>query len=144
MARLWARTTTYDSVAVGDELPILVKWETEDTIGGLASLVKEQSVDNEGEEATGADTGLVVASQALVSYTTELLEKGFPLPSIMANGSVLSLRVTGAVKPEDTISLSGRVVGKQQEGAINSVNCLILIENQDNVPVAEVKARIAL
>ena len=40
MARLWARTTTFDSVNVGDELPILVKWETADTIARFAALLR--------------------------------------------------------------------------------------------------------
>ena len=37
MPRLWAKTVTYDSVSVGDQLPILAKWETEETIAGFNS-----------------------------------------------------------------------------------------------------------
>ena len=145
MARLWARTTTYESVNAGDELPILVKWETADTIRQFLSLVSQG-----GEvEAGQADLGepgdaTAMASQALAAYVIELLEKGFRIESIMAKDSSLSLRTFAPVQAEDTISLSGMVTGKQSDGEMGSVECLVTIENQDNVLVAEATARIAL
>ena len=144
MARLWARTTTFDTVEVGDELPILVKWETEETIASFAALVTEGRAQDGEEGSAGDQVGAALAGQALVSYVTELLEKGFPIPNIMSQGSILSLRTIEPVKPDDTISLSGRVVGKQQDGESGSVECLVKIENQDNVLVAEATARIVL
>ena len=144
MARLWARTTTYDTVEVGDELPILVKWETGETIGAFAALVSAAPEQVEGQASEVEDDCIVLASQALVAYTTELLEKGCPLSTITAQGSALSLRILEPVKPEDTISLSGRVAGKQREGDSGSVDCVIRIENQDNALVAEATARIVL
>ena len=144
MARLWARTTTFDTVEVGDELPILVKWETSETIDTFASLVSVRPEQDEEEAAGEQECDPSLASQALVSYTTELLEKGFPLPSITARGSALSLRALGQVNPEDTISLSGSVVDKQREGESGWVDCLVRIENQENVVVAEATARIVL
>ena len=144
MARLWARTTTFDTVEVGDELPILVKWETEETIASFAALLTELRAQDSEEGSAGGDANAALPGQALVSYVTELLEKGFPIPNIMAPGSILSLRTIESVKPEDTISLSGRVVGKQPEGESGSVDCLVKIENQDNVLVAEATARIVL
>ena len=85
-----------------------------------------------------------MASQALVAYVFELLEKGFPVSAIMAGGSSLSLKSWGEVKAEDTISLSGVVTGKHSEGEVNRIDCLVTIENQDNVVVAEAEALIAL
>ena len=93
MARLWARTTSFESVNVGDELPILVKWETEETIATFASLASGEAAERvPAKDEEGDTAGRAVASQALVSYVTELLEKGFPLPSIAARGSSLSLQ----------------------------------------------------
>ena len=144
MARLWARTTTFDSVSAGDELPILVKWETADTIHQFRSLVCGDSE----EEPAGPDSSepgaREMSSQALIAYVFELLEKGFPVSAIMAAGSSLSFKAPGQVKAEDTISLSGVVTGKRSEGEVNLIDCLITIENQDNVVVAEATARIAL
>ena len=115
MARLWARTTTFASVNVGDELPILVKWETAETIARFAALLgpeserPDESADSEPAAAPPAP------APALLSYVTELLEKGFPLPSITAQGSSLTLQVFAPVQAEDTISLAGRVVAKGQQ-----------------------------
>ena len=137
MARLWARTTTFDTVNPGDELPILVKWETSDTIRQFRSLVCEDGKDEPTQADTGDSGELAMASQALVAYVIELLEKGFPVAAIVAEGSALSLKTFGPVNAEDTISLSGTVTGKRSEGQVNTVECLVTIENQDNVVVAE-------
>ena len=142
MARLWARNTTFDSVNVGDELPILVKWETVETI----SKFRELAMPGQPAEYTGASDSdnIPAACQALLSYATELLEKGFPLASITANRSRLSLVMLTEVLPEDTISLSGHVVGKDTQGDFNQVQCMVRIENQNNELVAEVNATISL
>ena len=81
MARLWAKTVTFESVSVGDTLPILVKWETRDTISGfVALLATEDSADavatSTGDEAElEALSGRSAPAQALLAYVTELLEK---------------------------------------------------------------------
>ena len=142
MARLWAKNTTFDTVNVGDELPILVKWETAETIDKFRQLIMPNTEGPDAGPASCANTA--ASSQALLSYATELLEKGFPLPSITANGSSLSLKVLSQVMPEDTISLSGYVAGKTTEGPQNAVQCMVKVENQDNELVAEINAIIAL
>ena len=144
MARLWARTTTYESVNAGDELPILVKWETAETIGQFRSLVCQGESLEQKQPAPGDTYDGAMASQALVAYVTELLEKGFPVAALMAKGTSLSLKTFGAVKAEDTISLSGEVTGKHSEGETKSVECLVTIENQDNVLVAEATVIVVL
>lgn len=144
MARLWARTTTFDTINAGDELPILVKWETTDTISQFRSLVCGDAEEEPARPYSGEPDARAMAPQALVAYVFELLEKGFPVSAIMSGGSSLSLKATGQVKAEDTISLSGVVTGKHSEGEVNRIDCLVTIENQDNVVVAEAMARIAL
>ena len=93
MARLWARTTTFDLVNVGDELPILVKWETAETIARFAALLRPEPEGPDQAPDSVLEAPPTAASQALLSYVTELLEKGFPLPSITAQGSSLTLQV---------------------------------------------------
>ena len=154
VARLWARTTTFESVNEGDQLPILVKWETSETIGRMSSLVEAGSGVRTGGEGEGgeedADHGGASGAEAdgapiqgLLSYVTELLEKGFPLPRIMAAGSAVSIRLLLPVKAEDTVSLTGRVVGKNSFGGLGLVECAISLENQDQELVAEARAVIA-
>ena len=154
MARLWARTTTFESVSEGDQLPILVKWETAETIGRMIAIVGAGIGAGEAAEGAGCDEDAENGSsgqagaddapmQGLLSYVTELLEKGFPLPRIMGSGSSVSIRSLLPVKAEDTVSLTGQVVGKNTSGALGMVECSISLENQDQEQVAEAKAVIA-
>ena len=167
MARLWAMTTTYESVNVGDTLPILVKWETAFTIGRFAAAVaaaqaKRDKIESDlaspesgeasppdaagyaAEEAEDAAEDSVVPEQALISYVTELLDKGFPPPGIQAEGSRLDFQSLAAVRLEDTISVAGQVVDKREAEGLRLVECRVALENQDGQRVAEATAVVAL
>jgi len=163
MARLWARTATFESISVGDTLPILVKWETRDTINGFTALLSPGDLPGdlpsdtpEGPEARpGVDpvepdaaAGPFAPAQALLAYVTELLEKAFPVPNLMAQGSRLELELLSPVRPEDTISLTGRVVGKSEDAAASGlsrrlVECEVLIDNQEGQAIARAQAVVA-
>jgi hypothetical protein len=141
MARLWARTATFHSVRVGDQLPILIKWETRESILAFRAL--------SGPEASGdysAETGPepTLDLSALVSYVTELLEKAFPVTSIAAPGSRLDVEPLSPVRPNDTLGFSGEVVGKRREGDRGLVDCAIVIENQDGTAVGRAAATVSL
>ena len=155
MPRLWAKTVSFDSISLGDELPILVKWETEETISRFKNLIPppevlpeqaaeelpKNSIDAIGaiREAAGLNWGM-----ALTAYLAELLEKGFKLPSIVAKGSQLELEVLRPVNPGDTLVLSGSVVNKRVEQRVRLVVCRVVIENQSGETVAEATATISL
>ena len=173
MARLWAMTTTYESVNVGDTLPILVKWETAFTIGRFAAAVaaeqaKREKIESglaspesgeasppdaagyageeaeEAEEAEDAEADTLVPELALISYVKELLDKGFPPPGIQAEGSRLDFQSLAAVRLEDTISVAGQVVDKLEAEGLRLVECRVALENQDGQRVAEATAVVAL
>ena len=173
MARLWAMTTTYESVNVGDTLPILVKWETAFTIGRFAAAVAAEQAKRdknesdlaspesgeapppdaagyateeveEAEDAEDAEADTLVPERALISYVTELLDKGFPPPGIQAEGSRLDFQSLAAVRLEDTISVAGQVVEKREADGLRLVECRVALENQDGQRVAEATAVVAL
>ena len=160
-------TTTYESVNVGDTLPILVKWETAFTIGRFAAAVAAEQAKRDkiesglaspesgeasppdaagyaAEEAEDAAEDSVVPEQALISYVTELLDKGFPPPGIQAEGSRLDFQSLAAVRLEDTISVAGQVVDKREAEGLRLVECRVALENQDGQRVAEATAVVAL
>jgi acyl dehydratase len=74
----------------------------------------------------------------------ELLEKAFPLTSILAQGSRLELEPLAPVRPEDTISLSGQVISKQEEEGRRLVECEIIIENQNGQTAGRAVAKVSL
>ena len=137
MPRLWAKTVTFESVQVGDRLPILIKWETRESIERSNARLADD------EEET-ADPALSLQPAVLQAYVKELLGKGFPPESITAPGSRLELGPTIPVIAGDTISLSGRVVEKREDGGRRLVGCAIVIENQDGKAVGQATAVVVL
>ncbi len=151
MARLWARRVTFESVSVGDQLPILVKSETRESIDRFKRPVSPAR--STGDSAPDPDEELirptvteatVTPGAALVAYVAELLEKAFPLTAILARGSRLEVESIQPVEDGDTITLSGQVVGKREEEGLRLVVCEILVENQAGHPVARALAVVSL
>ena len=147
MARLWAKTVTFDAVRPGDQLPILVKSETSDTIAGFYGLLSPDPDGSASEEAypdvkTYGDNPLPAA--ALCAYAFELLEKAFPITGLMANGGGLNVEIIAAVKAGDTITLTGEVVDKEVDDGRRVVRCRVVMENQDGQAMAEATVRVCL
>ena len=162
MPRLWAKTVNFDSVSPGDGLPILVKWETEETIQRFKELVSrldppavfsnEPANETANEpaaetaEAAVATTGqpALIWGMALTAYVAELLEKAFKLPNIVAKGSQLELEILKPVNPGDTLVLSGSVVDKRVDQELRLVECRVIIENQSGETVASATATVSM
>ena len=138
MARLWAMSVDFDTVTVGDTLPVLIKWETEESISRYAAL-----------HGQGSDEGESPAPEALPKrtvdgYITELLSKGFPLERLEAEGSSVAVEHLQAIRANDTISLSGRVAGKRTVEGLRLVECAVAVENDRGEPVARARAVVCL
>ena len=116
MATLWARTSTFDSVQVGDDMPILIKDLFSDA--------------------------LEPGSPAFVGFARELLEKGLPREKVHAEGSSVELVSSGVVQKSDTLTFSGRVSGKRTEAGAGFIDCEVQGVNQDNEAVAQLRAAV--
>lgn len=164
MPRLWAKTTTFESVSLGDELPILVKWETEQSIqrfGDVQSPTASSDESAESGEKSPAQTDSVW-SMAFAEYVAELLEKGFQQPNIVGanvvsnlvsnlvsdfdskEGSQLKLEILLPVNLGDTLALSGSVVDKRVEQELRLVECRVIIENQSGETVASANVLVSI
>ena len=137
MARLWAMAVDFESVAVGDTLPVLIKWETAETIQRYAALHGEQDEDD-------IEAASSLPRQTVTSYIVELLSKGFPRERLDAEGSSLDVEHLHEVVANDTISLSGAVVGKRTDGGRGIVECAVAVENDRGEPVARARAFVCL
>ena len=118
MATLWAQTSTFQNISVGDDLPILVKFEFRmpipDGAGALAISPKEEPVD----------------AGKLKGYVKELLLKGFPSESVNDNNMTIEISKLTEFLPGDTVSLSGLVVGKSEENSLQTVKCQVTVESE--------------
>jgi hypothetical protein len=147
MDRLWAKTISFSSVNAGDQLPILVKWETEDSIAELNALFSPDETPADAVESAAPPPKVSSAAApigALLSYVVELLEKAFPITAIMSSGSSLSLEHLASVEAQDIISLSGRVVGKREEEGLHLVDCQVEVENERGQTIARALATVSL
>ena len=138
MSRLWAMTVDFDTVVVGDTLPVLIKWETEESIQRYASLHGEADEDIDGAPAETLPT------KTVDGYVTELLSKGFPPERLEAEGSSLDVEHLQPVRANDTISLSGGVVDKRTADGLRLVECAVAVENDRGEPVARARAVVSL
>ena len=138
MTRLWAMTVDFETVAVGDTLPVLIKWETEDSIRRYAALLGE--VDEDDVEAVPE----VLPTNTVEAYVSELLSKGFPAERLEAEGSVIDVHHLQPVRANDTISMSGHVVSKRISHGLRLVECEVSVENDRSEPVARARAVISL
>ena len=136
MARLWAMTVEFDKVAVGDTLPVLIKWETEDTILRYNSLHGEADENDEYPDT--------LPQKTVKSYVVELLSKGFPQERLDAEGSRVDVEHLLPVAANDTVSLSGTVTGKQAAEGLRLVECSVAVDNDRGQPVARATAVISL
>ena len=136
MTRLWAMTVDFDAVAVGDTLPVLIKWETEESIQRYAAIHGEVDDDDTLAEA--------LPTKTVDGYVTELLTKGFPAERLEADGSSVDVEHLQPVLADDTISLSGHVIDKRTTGALRLIECEVSIENDRRESVARARAVISL
>ena len=133
MARLWAPTADFDAIAAGDTLPVVIKWETDESIRRYAA--------RHGSDAANDDA---LPRQTLADYIVELLGKGFPPERLDAAGSSLDIEHRQPVRANDTISLSGRVTDKTTADGQRLVHCAVTVENDRGETVAVARAVISL
>ena len=149
MTTLWAKMVSYDSVNVGDGLPILVIHESKETIEFYARSFPtgprpgwHNLHTDEAYAKKGIFGGTVNAGTATVAYVAELLGKAFPLKNLMSRGSRLEMRATEPIRAGDTITFTGQVTGKRDEDGHKMVECEIIGANQSDETVARARARI--
>ena len=124
MPTLWAQTAEYGSISVGDDLPILVKFEFRPPVRDGAEAPKEDPVNTE----------------KLTAWVKELLLKAFPPDSVNNENTSIESEVLTQFLPGDTISVCGRVVGKSDEGGQRTVECQVTVEAEDGETVAKARA----
>jgi len=145
MPTLWAMTVSFRSINLGDQLPIVIKWETVESIKRFNARAQADNHEDLGRDLDeDLDAEPTLDESVLLAYVKELLAKAFPSESITSPASRLDLELTAPVKPEDTISLSGKVVSKREDGAGGLVECEIVIENHRQETIGMAAAVVVL
>ena len=121
------------SYAAGDELPPLVKEMTQEAINlfeGSAGLSgPSQFTDEETARETLGTEGTVASGRMSLSFAIEMLRRFFGSEVYNHSGAV-DLRFLRPVRPGDTITFTGKIVGVTREVNGSRVSVEIKAENQ--------------
>ena len=127
MPTLWARTADYGSISVGDDLPIMVKFEFRPPVPDGAKAPKEDPVNTE----------------KLTAFVIELLLKAFPPDNVNDENTSIETEILSEFLPGDTVSVCGLVVGKSDDGGKRTVECQVTVESQEGETVAKARALVS-
>ena len=123
---LWAQTVSFELVEPGDVLPVVIRWETRESIERVNARWHGEEPEEEEEAAAGE-----LCEEAVGEYVVELLGKGFPAERVAAAESSLEVEMAGSVRAGDIISLSGRVVSKRESDGLGLVECAVVVAAQE-------------
>ena len=127
MPTLWAQTADYTRISVGDDLPILVKFEFRPPV--------QDGVDPPPEAP--------VSTEKLTAYVKELLFKAFPPDNVNDEKTTIETEIVTEFSPGDTVSVCGTVAGKSDEDGVRTVECRVTVESQKSVLLANATASVS-
>ena len=124
MPTLWAQTSEYGNISVGDDLPILVKFEFRPPV----------------QEGAGTPQEDPVGPEKLAAFAKELLLKAFPPDNVNNDSTTIETESVIEFLPGDTVSVCGRVVDKSNEDGRLTVKCQLTVESQEGTLLANASA----
>ena len=124
MPTLWAQTADYASTSVGDDLPILVKFEFRPPVQEGADAPKEDPVNTE----------------KLTAYVKELLLKAFPPDNVNNENTTIETELLTEFLPGETVSVCGQVAGKSEKDGRRTVECRVTVESHEGAVLANARA----
>ena len=124
MPTLWAQTSEYGNISVGDDLPILVKFEFRPPV----------------QEGAGTPQEDPVGPEKLAAFAKELLLKAFPPDNVNNDSTTIETESVIEFLPGDTVSVCGWVVDKSNEGGRLTVKCQLTVESQEGTLLANASA----
>ena len=124
MPTLWAQTAEYGTISVGDDLPIVVKFEFRPPAQDGGDAPKEDPV----------------STEKLTAYVKELLLKAFPPDHVNNENSSIETEILTDFLPGDTVSVCGAVVRKSDEDGKRTVECQVTVESHEGETVAKARA----
>ena len=119
--------------AVGDDLPPLVKEMTQEAInlfeGSAGGSGPSQFTDEETARETLGTEGTVASGRMSLSFAIEMLRRYFG-SDVFNHAGTVDLRFLRPVRPGDTITFTGKVIGVDREVNGSRVSVEIKAENQ--------------
>ena len=145
-----AKTASFESINVGDELPSLQKSETQEDINNYLELnrrrereIQSMNLHTDEEYAEkGIFAGTVNYGVTTCGFMVEALQLAFPTRNI-AQGT-FSMRALEPIRVNDVVTYTGKVLNKREEDGKRLVEVEVTGTNHMDQTVAVAKAVIPL
>ena len=133
-----------EDLSVGTSLPESKRRVTQEHINLYAEASKDFNpihLDPEFARQAGLD-GTIAHGMLILAYLSEFMTDNFG--QAWLGGGSLVARFKSPARPDDTITVSGKVTGVQRENGTILVDCDVLCQNQRDEPViiCETKVRV--
>ena len=119
---------------VGDEVGPMVKQMSQEAINLFEQSSGEEGPSQFTDEATARETlgttGTVASGRMSLAFGIELLRRHFGCTVVNHTGMV-DLRFLRPVRPGDTITFTGKIIGMTKEANGNRMSVEIKVENQN-------------
>ena len=145
-----AKTVSYESINVGDELPSLQKSETQENINNYLELnrrrereIESKNLHTDEEFAEkGIFAGTVNYGVTTCGFMVEALQLAFPTKNIALG--TFNMRALEPIRVNDVVTYTGKVLGKREEDGKRLVEVEVTGTNQLDQTVAVAKAVIPM
>ena len=140
---------TFESISPGDELPPFTIGESQETINSARLVLDDEeplprNIHTDPEFAkSGMFAGTVNAGVTTMAYVAQMLEQWFPASAFYDNGRLL-YKAIEPFRPGDTVTFTGRVTAKREEGGRKIIECEIKGTNQQGRLMGVAEASLAL
>lgn len=143
------RGIAFDSINLGDELPPFTIAENQETINSARLVLDDEeppprNIHTDPEFAkSGMFAGTVNAGVTTMAYIAQMLEQWFPASAFYNNGRLL-YKAIEPFRPGDTVTFTGSVTAKREEGGRKIVECEIKGTNQQGRLMGVAEATLVL
>lgn len=119
---------------VGDEVGPMVKQMSQEAINLFEQSSGEEGPSQFTDEATARETlgttGTVASGRMSLAFSIELLRRHFG-GTVVNHTGMVDLRFLRPVRPGDTITFTGKIIGMTKEANGNRMSVEIKVENQN-------------
>ena len=145
-----AKTVSFASINVGDELPSLQKSETQENINNYLELnrrrereIPSMNLHTDEEYADkGIFAGTVNYGVTTCGFMVEVLQLAFPTKNIVQG--TFNMRALEPIRVDDLVTYTGKVLSKREEDGKRLVEVEVTGTNQLDQTVAVAKAVIPM
>lgn len=121
----------FEDVNVGDEMPTLVKGPVQKLqlvmYAGASGDFNPLHVDDDFAKAVGMPNGVIAHGMLIMGFVGQAVTAWIPRKYLKK----LGVRFAGMTSPNNTITVTGKVTDKSQDGGDNLITCDVVAQDEN-------------